>query len=748
MKASRRAAVATTGSEDAGGVDDGEEGRLVPVPTTPVMSPRAQRSEFHTFELDEESLERKTAKNELKQLVLSVSFLLLVGNLTALLAAVVDVVSLKLRETKVALSGASAEGFPWLLSWPLWTGLSVALALLGTAVPKHVSDEALGSGIPEMKSILSGFVMNRYLGWQTLVSKCGGLAAAQAAGLSIGKEGPFVHIASCIASVMMDCRTFRRFKRNRELHVTMLSAAVAVGVTATFGAPFGGAIFSIEVTATYYMISNLYSAMLAAVASALTFTLLRKVSLGQSVSLELFQPTSFPVFDLDAQILAYSLLGVVCGLLGGLFLLITKQIALKRRYDPRFGNANRYSLVAAVSCVAGLLSFQFDILRCGPHAIVNDLFSVNELSYHCGGPDRFGRAVLPNLMVLILFKFVFTPICIMLPVPAGVFGPVFLLGAAVGRLAGEIVRASFPGVAVHAGSYAVVGAAAMSSAVTRTLSTSLIVFELTKQLSHMLPVLVAVLVAYSVSEKISASVYDTMIEVRGLPFMPHVRKVLGSQQTNAQVKSFAISCEGSELIAGSSTYQDALRIVRARHHPQYVSVPVVVVTEAGEKQLIGSVSQGDLRNAIEATVGHKINWPAVEEAPEQGELMRKLSRSLSSFSPGRNGAYSQVAVEDSTELESQDSNPDETSTRDAIALGQSMVFRSRWDAYSGSVQRGERAAAIIDPAPYTVVEAMRFSRMHSYFTMLSLSHAFVVTPGGILRGVISMEQLLSAQGKA
>lgn len=40
----------------------------------------------------------------------------------------------------------------------------------------------------------------------------------------------------------------------------MLTAAVASGVTATFGAPIGGVLFSIEVSSTYYMVSNLWKA--------------------------------------------------------------------------------------------------------------------------------------------------------------------------------------------------------------------------------------------------------------------------------------------------------------------------------------------------------------------------------------------------------------------------------------------------------------------------------------------------------
>ena len=66
---------------------------------------------------------------------------------------------------------------------------------------------------------------------------------------------------------------------------------------------------------------------------------------------------------------------------------------------------------------------------------------------------------------------------------------------------------------ITAGGYAVVGAAAMAAGVTRTISTAVIVFELTGQLNHMLPVLVAVLLACGVGNLINNSIYDTMMKL-------------------------------------------------------------------------------------------------------------------------------------------------------------------------------------------------------------------------------------------
>ena len=71
--------------------------------------------------------------------------------------------------------------------------------------------------------------------------------------------------------------------------------------------------------------------------------------------------------------------------------------------------------------------------------------------------------------VLGLFSVVLTGLtCISfgLSVPAGVFVPLVLSGAAFGRMVGEIVR-SMATVEIHAGMYALIGGASMLGGVTR-----------------------------------------------------------------------------------------------------------------------------------------------------------------------------------------------------------------------------------------------------------------------------------------
>jgi chloride channel 2 len=57
-----------------------------------------------------------------------------------------------------------------------------------------------GSGIPEMKVLLSGHWMKNYLTMKTLVAKIIGLSLACGSGLFLGKEGPFVHVAGLVSN--------------------------------------------------------------------------------------------------------------------------------------------------------------------------------------------------------------------------------------------------------------------------------------------------------------------------------------------------------------------------------------------------------------------------------------------------------------------------------------------------------------------------------------------------------------------
>ena len=104
---------------------------------------------------------------------------------------------------------------------------------------------AAGSGIPEIKTILSGFVIPHILDFKVLVVKAVGATFAVSTGMCLGKEGPFVHISTCVSNLV--AKRFPKYKDNDRKMREILSAGCASGLSVAFGAPIGGVLFSYEV---------------------------------------------------------------------------------------------------------------------------------------------------------------------------------------------------------------------------------------------------------------------------------------------------------------------------------------------------------------------------------------------------------------------------------------------------------------------------------------------------------------------
>ena len=85
-------------------------------------------------------------------------------------------------------------------------------------------------------------------------------------------------------------------------------SGVAAGVTAVFGTPLGGVLFSIEVTANYYAVSNLWQSVICSSICVLTFELIRVFNEDT-----LFENTTLEGFEIRGELFAFLVLGALCG---------------------------------------------------------------------------------------------------------------------------------------------------------------------------------------------------------------------------------------------------------------------------------------------------------------------------------------------------------------------------------------------------------------------------------------------------
>jgi chloride channel 2 len=126
-----------------------------------------------------------------------------------------------------------------------WAGFRVVLVLGAVFCTTRISPRAAGSGIPEMKCILAGVNLDEHMNNATVLAKVLGLVLMCGAGMPVGREGPLVHIAGSIALGLLRLEVFKSIATSEVRKHEVLAAACAVGVTAAFGAPLGGVLFSI-----------------------------------------------------------------------------------------------------------------------------------------------------------------------------------------------------------------------------------------------------------------------------------------------------------------------------------------------------------------------------------------------------------------------------------------------------------------------------------------------------------------------
>ncbi|KAF2632163.1 chloride channel-like protein 3 [Macroventuria anomochaeta] len=379
---------------------------------------------------------------------------------------------------------------------------------------------AAGSGIPEIKTILSGFSIPSFLSLRVLIVKAFGAVFAVSTGMCLGKEGPFVHISTCL-SYLVGMR-FPKYKDNGRKMRELLSAGCSSGLSVAFGAPIGGVLFSYEEISTYFPRKVLWRAFLCSLTAAIVLKQLNPTGTGKLVLFETKYGTEYE----SVHYLVFTLLGVAGGVFGGLF---CKLNFIWSRYFRRIPliKENPVFEVGIVVLATALLQFPNPLTREPGDIIIKTVLvdckdSASAHSFICIHESHTATtnwAYVGWLLHGTLTKLVLTIITFGCKVPSGVIIPALDAGALFGRLVGYLLP--YTPNDVSPGIFALVGAAAFLAGVSRmTISLAVIMFELTGQLEYVVPSMLAILVAKWVADAISAEgVYDLAQTVLGHPFL-------------------------------------------------------------------------------------------------------------------------------------------------------------------------------------------------------------------------------------
>jgi hypothetical protein len=168
-------------------------------------------------------------------------------------------------------------------------------------------------------------------------------------------------------------------------------------------------------------------------------------------------------------------------------------------YSAWFVSPYTYAIVVVVLTAflnyPGLLG---DFMGLDTHSVMHSLFGSHDLDdTKVSAPDLakdwgHGSGVYVNLLIFAGLRLLLCAVSITLPLPCGMFFPCMAVGAALGRFWGNAMVGMFS-LTIAPGVFAVAGAAGMVASVTHSLSTLLILFEVTGQLYFAYPVMVCLL---------------------------------------------------------------------------------------------------------------------------------------------------------------------------------------------------------------------------------------------------------------
>ncbi|XP_066570946.1 H(+)/Cl(-) exchange transporter 5 isoform X1 [Amia ocellicauda] len=518
--------------------------------------------------------------------------------------------------------GQSEGPFAYIMNYLMYVSWALLFSFLAVSLVRSFAPYACGSGIPEIKTILSGFIIRGYLGKWTLMIKTITLVLAVSSGLSLGKEGPLVHVACCCGNIL--CHLFTKYRKNEAKRREVLSAASAVGVSVAFGAPIGGVLFSLEEVSYYFPLKTLWRSFFAALVAAFT---LRSINPFGNSRLVLFYVEFHSPWHL-LELVPFIMLGIFGGLWGAFF--IRTNIAwCRRRKTTKLGHYPVLE-VLVVTAVTAILAFPNDYTRISTSELISELFndcglldssklcdyvSLNSSKSSNELPDRPANqnvyTALWQLALALIFKVLITVVTFGMKVPSGLFIPSMAVGAIAGRLLGVGMEQlayyhhdwvifkgwCSPGAdCITPGLYAMVGAAACLGGVTRmTVSLVVIMFELTGGLEYIVPLMAAAMTSKWVADAIGREgIYDAHIRLNGYPFL-EAKEEFGHKTLAMDVmRPRRNDPPLTVLTQDSMKVEDVETLIS---ETTYSGFPVVVSHES--QRLVGFVLRRDLVISIE-----------------------------------------------------------------------------------------------------------------------------------------------------
>ncbi|EPZ35964.1 hypothetical protein ROZALSC1DRAFT_26503 [Rozella allomycis CSF55] len=495
------------------------------------------------------------------------------------------------------------------IDYIMYVFLSCLFAFIAAFFVKKLQPYAAGSGIPECKTIMGGFVIKGYLGLMSLVTKSISLIFAVAAGLCIGKEGPLVHIACCVGNIIP--RFFPNHYYNEAKKREILSGATAAGLAVAFGAPIGGVLFSLEEVSYYFPHTTMLRSFICSLVAVSLLSLMNPFRTGKIILFNVAYTSDWYSFEL----FPFILIGVFGGLFGAFFVHVNIKYTAYRKKSPFF-KSNQMLEVILLSAVTSLIAYFNPFLKYDSGEIIGILFDNCHKHFPVDICDRSNYGELAGMLIWALFfKIIMTTITFGSKIPAGSFVPPILIGACFGRIVGLAAQtiqeyfsyspifASCPveSQCVYPGVYALIGAAAFLGGVSRmvskqfflyiNVSVAVIMFEITGAAAYILPIMITLIVAKSTADYFGKDgIAEAIIHLNRYPFIDQ------KEEYNHIIPASRVMTDYSNLTNFYSRGMTMSEITHLIEKKSFKGYPVVYT--ASDPTLIGYISKSDLLFAL------------------------------------------------------------------------------------------------------------------------------------------------------
>lgn len=502
--------------------------------------------------------------------------------------------------------GVTSAGGKWFVEYFFFIIFSVFVAYLAALLVQEYAIYAKHSGIPEIKTVLGGFVIQQFFGTWTLVTKSFGLILAVASGMWLGKEGPLVHVACCCANLFV--KLFPNINGNEARKREVLSAAAASGISVAFGSPIGGVLFSLEQLSYYFPDKTMWQSFVCAMTAAVVLQAFDPFRSGKLVMYQVQYSIGWHRFEL----MPYAFLGIFGGIYGGLFIKANMAVAQWKKANTWLPGPIAQVLVVAF--LTALINYPNFYMKLQATELVSNLFA--ECSKVLDDPFGLCKtgAASASTIVLLIFAavvgFFLAAITFGLQIPAGIILPSMAIGALTGRAVGivmEIWVSNHPNFflfsscepdvpCITPGTYAIVGAAAALAGVTRmTVSIVVIMFELTGALTYVLPIMIAVMISKWVGDAFSRrGIYESWIHFNEYPFLDNSEEMvipdIPVSQIMTRIEDLVVLTATGHTIASLSTILEM--------HP-YRGFPVI--SDPRDAILLGYISRAELTYNLRAS---------------------------------------------------------------------------------------------------------------------------------------------------